>query len=179
MPRKANAQRYAQAVFEIALEKNEPDRWQSDLETIAVAVKDGALMAALESPKIKLEQKAGLISGLGVGHLAVNLVLMLITRSSVGIIGQVAADYRRLLNAHRGIETAEVVTAVPLEKSDEERLAKRLSEVVGAEVELQSTVQPEILGGIVARIGGKLLDGSTRSKLIALKRELVGTERKF
>ena len=79
---------------------------------------------------------------------------------------------------YRGIETAEVTTAVPLDDKDKKKLAEKLGALVGAKVELKTQVDPEILGGIVARVGGKLLDGSTRSKLAALKKELVGGERK-
>ncbi|HJX12807.1 MAG TPA: ATP synthase F1 subunit delta [Dehalococcoidales bacterium] len=180
MPRKAYARRYAQAVFEIALEKKELERWQSDLEKVVGATGDAVFKAALESPKIKIADKQRLLSErLGdISPLALNLVLMLISRGFVGALGKVAGEYRRLLDAYRGIQTAEVVTAVPLDDKDKEKLAERLSALVGSQVILKTEVSPEILGGIVARVGGKLLDGSTRSKLAALKRELVGVERK-
>ena len=82
------------------------------------------------------------------------------------------------LDEYHGIQTAEVVTAVPLDNKDKEKLSDTLGTMIGKKVVLKSGVDPEILGGIVARVGGKLLDGSTRSKLMALKKELVGGERK-
>jgi F-type H+-transporting ATPase subunit delta len=94
------------------------------------------------------------------------------------MVGDIAAEYQRLLDSSRGIEQAEVTTAVPLDENDMTKLTERLGAVVGKEVVVKAEVDPEILGGIIARIGGKLLDGSTRSKLAALKRELVGTGRK-
>ncbi|MGD9143877.1 MAG: ATP synthase F1 subunit delta, partial [Dehalococcoidia bacterium] len=81
---------------------------------------------------------------------------------------------QRLLDTYRGIEPAKVITAVPLDEKDKQKLTERLSAVVGKQVVLKAEVDPEILGGIIARVGGKLLDGSTRSKLAALKRELTG-----
>jgi F-type H+-transporting ATPase subunit delta len=179
MPRKFNARRYAQAVFEIALERQELDRWQSDLQKIVDAIGDETFLAVLESPKIKIEDKSRLLTGcLGdISPLALNLVMMLITRGGVSMMDEISEEYRRRLDEYHGIQTAEVITAVPLDNKDKEKLAENLGAMIGKKVVLKSGVDPEILGGIVARVGGKLLDGSTRSKLIALKKELVGGER--
>ncbi len=180
MPRKAYGRRYAQAVFEIALEKKELERWQTDLQKVVEAIGDETFLAAMESPKIKIDKKTELLKKrLGdINPLALNLVLMLINRGGVGMIGEIAGEYQRLLDAYRGVQTADVITAVSLDDKDKEKLAENIGALLGTKVVLKSEVDPEILGGIVARVGGKLLDGSTRSKLAALKRELVGAERK-
>jgi F-type H+-transporting ATPase subunit delta len=176
MPRKAHARRFAQAVFEIALEKNALDRWQADLEKAADAMADGTFLAAMDSPKIKFDDKARLLTErLGdIGPLARNLVFLLVARSGAGMIGEITTEYRRMVDAYHGIETAEVTTAVPLDEEDKRRLAENLSDLVGGRVVLKTEVAPEILGGIVARVGGRLLDGSTRSRLAALKKDLEG-----
>lgn len=176
MPKKFNARRYAQAVLEIALENNELERWRDDLANVAEALSDGTFLAVLESPKIKFEDKSRLLKqGLGgISPLALNLVMMLVARGHVNMMPEVAAEYRHLLDDYRGIESAAVVTAIPLNKAEEEHLAQELGGMTGKKVQVKSSVDPLILGGIVARVGGKLLDGSTRSKLLALKKELVG-----
>ena len=176
MAKKAYARRYAQAVFEIALEKKGLERWQTDLQKIVGAVSDSTFMAALESPRIKIEDKSRFLKErlTDIDPLALNLVLLLIARSGIGMIGEIAGEYKRLLDIYRGVESAEVTTAVPLDDKDKKKLAVKLGALVGAEVELETQVDPAILGGIVARVGGRLLDGSTRSKLAALKKELVG-----
>ena len=89
------------------------------------------------------------------------------------MIGDIVDEYQRLLDSHRGIERAEVTAAVPLDDEDRQRLAEQLSAVTGKKVTVKAEVDPGLVGGFTARIGGKLLDGSTRSKLIALKRELA------
>ncbi len=180
MPKKASARRYAQAVFEIALERKELEQWQSDLKKLVDTVSDDTFLAALESPKIKFEDKARLLSErlTDINPLALNLVYILITRAGVGMIVNIAEEYQRLLDGYHGIEPAEVITAVPLDDKDIQKLTENLGALVGKKVVLKSEVDPDILGGIIARVGGKLLDGSTRSKLVALRRELVGTERK-
>ncbi|GAI06225.1 unnamed protein product, partial [marine sediment metagenome] len=82
-------------------------------------------------------------------------------------------EYQRLLDSYRGIELAEVITAVPLDDEDKLRLGERLGAVVGKKVVVKPEVDSSLIGGFIARIGGKLLDGSTRGKLEALKREMV------
>ncbi|MBN1692898.1 MAG: ATP synthase F1 subunit delta [Dehalococcoidales bacterium] len=178
MAKKANPRRYAQAIFEIALEKKKLDLWQSDLQKVVDAVGEGDLLAALESPKIKFEDKSKLLKKRlkKIKPLAMNLLLLLITKSDIGIIGKIAQEYELLLNDYRGIKPADVITALPLDKKDEKELAKKLGKMVEAKVELKPRVEPEILGGMVVRVGGKLLDGSTRSKLIALKKDLATGE---
>ena len=179
MARRGYARRYSQAVFEIALETKELDRWQSDLKKVVSVVGDAAFMALLESPRFHFEDKARLLSERlrGINPMALNLVLLLVTRGRLSIIGDIADGYQRLLDSYRGIESAEVTTAVPLDDKDKLRLAEHLGAIVGKKVKLKCEVDPSLIGGIVARIGDKLLDGSTRSKLMALKRELVSTGR--
>lgn len=180
MARKAYARRYAQAVFELAREQKELERWQSDLQKLAGAVGEAGFLAVLESPKLKLEDKNRLLSErlAGVNPLALNLVRLLITRASVGMVRQIAEEYQRLLDSYHGIEPAEVITAIPLDEKEMQRLTESLGNLVGRKVVVKSRVDPGVIGGMVARVGGKLLDGSTRSKLLALRRELVGAERK-
>ncbi len=174
MTKKANERRYAQAVFEIALEKNELERWQTDLQKVVDVISEGDLFAALESPKIKLEDKSRFLKErLGkINPLVINLALLLISRSAIGIISEVAQEYKRLLNIHRGIKTADIITAVPIDEVEKNKLATKLGEMMDAKIEISAQVDPAILGGMVVRVDGKLLDGSTSGKLLALKKVL-------
>ncbi|MBA7683867.1 ATP synthase subunit delta [subsurface metagenome] len=175
MARKVNTQRYAQAVFEIALETKELDSWQSDLQRIASLAEDDAIVAFLESPKIPFDDKSKLLSEQlnGVNSLALNLVYLLAARGRLRSIDDIADNYQQLLDNYRGIEVAEVVTATALDEKDKRRLAEHLSVIVGKKVTLKTEVEPGLIGGVIAKIGGKLLNGSTRSKLDALRKELV------
>ena len=176
MARRAYARRYAQAVLEIALETKELDRWQSDLTEIVNVVGDAAFMKAMESPRFSFEAKAQLLSEQleEINPLALNLVKLLVARGRVNIIGDIADEYQRLLNGYRGIEQAEGITAISLDGEIKQKLAEHLGSIVGKKVVLESKVDPGLIGGVIARIGGKLLDGSTRNNLLALKRELIG-----
>jgi len=172
--RKLYARRYAQAAFEIALAADELPRWQADLGRIARLVEDKRLAALLENPKLGFDAKARLLSEVigEVSPLVLNLVYLLITRGRLGIVGDITAEFQRLLDSHQGTEQAKVITAVPLDEEDRQKISQRLSAITGKKVVLEAEVDPGLVGGFTARIGGKLLDGSTRSRLAALKREL-------
>lgn len=179
MARRAYARRYAQAMFKIALERDELDRWQSDLKKIVSLSGDAAFAALLESPQFRFEDKAKLIQErLGaVNPLALNLVYLLVSRGRLGMAGEIAEEYHRLLDSHRGIEHAEAITAIPLEEEDRLGLEQRLGNIIGKKIVLEISVDSNLVGGLIVRVGGKLLDGSTRSKLLALKKELAGVEK--
>ena len=176
MARRAYAKRYSQAIFEIALETGELDKWQSDLSKIAGIVGEAAVQVFLESPKVHFDNKARLLSEQleGISPLALNLVLLLISKGRLNMLGDIFDEYQRLLNSYRGIESAEVITAIPLNERDELKLAEHLSAIVGKKVVLKPKVDSTLIGGFIARVGSRLLDGSTHGKLMALKKELVG-----
>jgi len=180
MARRASAKRYAQALFEIALETKELDRWQSDLEKIAGITGEAELVAFLESPKFNFDDKAGVLSERfkGMNPLVLNLVLLLASKGGLGSVGEITEDYQRLLDRYRGVESAEVITAIPLSGEDKRKLAKDIGAIFGKKVILKSEVDPGLIGGVVVRVGGKLLDGSTQGKLLALKKELASMERR-
>lgn len=172
---RAAAKRHAQAAFQIALERNELELWRGDLERLSEAVKDPLLFAFLESPKIHFGEKARVLrQGLeGLNPLVMNLALLLVSRGRLGLVADVVLEYGRLVDEHRGIAHAEVATAVPLEPDEKDKLVHRLGDLVGREIVLTARVDPTIIGGLVARVGDKLLDGSTRSRLLALRESLM------
>ncbi|MDD4858940.1 MAG: ATP synthase F1 subunit delta [Dehalococcoidales bacterium] len=176
MARKTHARRYAQAVFELALAAKQVDRWQDDLAKVMSVVGDAAFGAYLASPKVRFADKDKKLSEWlnTVSPLALNLVRLLIVRGKLGIIGSVVSEYGHLTDRYNGIERAEVMTAVPLEDKERQSVTKRLEELLGKKIVVSTRVEPALVGGMVARIDGKLLDGSTRSRLAALKRDVAG-----
>ena len=179
MARRAVARRYAQAVFEIALESNELDRWQADLEKILQAIGEPEVKGFLESSRVPLEAKQKLLAGAlkGCHPLALNFVYLLISRELLGMMGAIIGEYRRLLDSHRGIQAVEVTTVVPLNEGEKEKLARQLSSLVGKKVVLENNVDRAVVGGFKARIGDRLLDSSIAGRLEALRRELAGMKR--
>ncbi len=175
MPRIGSGKRYAQAAFELALEKNELEKWQEALEKILEISTDEEFMALLESPRLPFETKKELLfQRLGEIHpLAMNLTLLLVHKGALRLIRDIYRQYLSLLDAHRGVERAKVIAAVPL--SDEERnsIAIGLGKLMERKVVVDHRVDPSIIGGFVARVGDLLIDGSIRQRLESLKKSLV------
>lgn len=174
MARKVLAIRYAKAAFGLAEEQNQLDGWHQDLKTIAGLSEDGQVLAFLESPRVHFDDKVRLLKErLGdLNPLVLNLVYLLIAKGRADIVADITREYERLLDSHRGVEQALVTTAARLSVQDEARLKQRLAEIVGKKIVLKTAVDPSLISGMMARVGDKLIDGSTRSKLGALKREL-------
>jgi len=179
MPRIASGKRYAQAAFELAREKSELESWQVSLRKIAELSIDENLMGLLENPKLPFQIKRELLeTRLGdINTLALNLACLLVGKGILGIAGDVSREYDRLLDAHRGIEHAEVVTALSLDEKDKERISSQLGDMVNRKVIIDTVVDSSVIGGFKAKIGDMLIDASVRSKLEILRKSLVGAGR--
>jgi F-type H+-transporting ATPase subunit delta len=175
----AYARRYSQAIFRMALEQKDLNRWQSDLRKVAGLLRDTALTSLLSDQHINGEEKSlNLKQRLGdVNPLAIKLVLLLAAKGKLAVIDDIAEEYQALVDNYRGIEgteIAEITTAIPLDNDYQLKIARRITDIVGKPVQLKPKVDPAIIGGIIIRVGDKLIDGSVRSKLAALKKDLGG-----
>lgn len=173
------ARRYSQAIFRMALQEKDLNRWQTDLRKVATLLKDSALATLIANPKITGEEKSKtLAQRLGeINPLVIKLVLLLAAKGKVAAIDDIAEEYQALVDNFRGIEgteIAEITTAIPLDDADKLKIAQRITEIVGKPVQLRPKVDPAIIGGIIIRVGDKLIDGSLRSKLAALRKDLGG-----
>ncbi len=177
MPRRdsASARRHAQAAFELARETNQVDQWVKDLQGIAAIFQDPGLKALLESPRIPLQGKLGVLKEnlAGVNPLALNLALLLVSKGRIALAPAIASEFERLVDIQGGYERAEVVSAIPLDPSQQERITQYLSRVTGKRIRLTARVDSSIGGGLIARIGDRILDGSVRAKLQEMKKSLM------
>jgi F-type H+-transporting ATPase subunit delta len=176
MANKVSPKSYARAIFEIALERNELDKWQYDLDTMVELAKDAVLLTLLQSPKLKFEDKAKMVNDRlpELGTLTRNLAYLLVVKRKMNLIGGIANQYQKMVDNYHGIEHAEITTAIPLEDADKIKMEKVLSKTLGKKLIIETKVDPAIIGGLVVRVNGKLLEGSTRNKLLSLKKELGG-----
>lgn len=175
MPRLAAARRYAQAAFQIASEQGKLDAWGGDLRLAAQVLGEPQLRALLEAPQVPRAAKhAAVRQALArLDHLVINLALLLVDHGRVGLMGGIAQEFQVLVQRARGVVTAEVITAIPLADKEEEGVAAKLAGLTGKRVQLRTAVNPAILGGLVVRIGDKLIDGSLASRLTALRQQLA------
>jgi F-type H+-transporting ATPase subunit delta len=174
MPPKISGKRYAQAVFELAQEGGHLDLWAGDLEAVDQAVGNEDFRAFLNHAGVAAEAKFKAIGEVlpGVHPLIRNLVDLLVANGLVDLVRDVRETYGILLDEHRGRQRVEVISAVPLEPQELEHITQFVSNLAGKEVVLSTQVDEAILGGVVIQIGDQLLDGSTRSRLDALRSRL-------
>jgi F-type H+-transporting ATPase subunit delta len=175
MPRISSGKRYAQAAFELAIERNEFESWQEGLKKMAEMSGIEELMALLQSPRLPFDGKKELLhKQLGeINPLVFNLALLLVNKGSFKQSGDIFRQYNDLLDTHRGIERAKVTAAVPLSDEDKNTISRRLGKVVDRKVAIDAQVDVSIIGGFIARIGDMLIDGSIRQRLESLKKSLV------
>jgi F-type H+-transporting ATPase subunit delta len=169
------AKRHAQAAFQIALERDQLEIWRGDLERLSVLVEDPLIFAFLESPRINAEEKTRILrQGLeGVNPLVLNLALLMVARGRLGLVDDMVLEYGWLVDEHQGIAHAEVATAVPIEREEKDKLVRHLGNLVGLNIALTERVDHSIIGGLIARVGDKIIDGSTRSRFLALRESLL------
>lgn len=176
MPAGASARRYAQAVFEMAVENDNLEQWLDDLTLLADSITNREFLQTLSAPRISLAQKELVIRealGESVEPLALNLMCLLASRGTVSVLPGIADSFQDMLDAHQGIERAEVVSAIALSDEQRDQVTRMLAEMSGNDVRLTTRVDPEILGGLVIRIGDQVMDGSARSRLQNMRRELA------
>ena len=172
----AAAKRYAEAAYLIAREDGKEDAWSEGLGALADLFGDPLAQAFLENSRVSPVEKAQLVERAlaGVDPLVLNLARLLMRRGKSAIGPQVREAFQELLDEAKGVSHATVTSAVPLSADDVNAVTLRLRDITGGSVVVDARVDEAILGGLVVRIGDRLIDGSTKSKLVALKRQLAG-----
>ena len=173
----AIAKRYAQAAYDVAQSRGTAEQWLADLQRVVAAIADPAVVRWLDSSKITAARKEEVLTSVLASPypLFVNLLRVLMSKGRITLLPEVAQQFERLVNRARNVAVAEVTTAIPLDAAEEARIAQQLSAMTGQEVRIQTRVDPSIQGGLIARIGDRVIDGSVRTRLALLRRELVGS----
>lgn len=168
------AKRYTEAVFSIAREKGSFDAWQRDLDALGMLMSDANASAAMSSPNVTREQKRSVLEQVlkGSQSEALNLAMILLDRNRLGIAPDMAGLFREMALAELGIVVADVTTAAPIDKEAETAIKSQLSRIIGKQIEIRTHVDESIIGGVVARVGDQLIDGSVSNQLRRLRNRL-------
>ncbi len=168
------AKRYTEAVFSIAREKGSFDAWQRDLDALGVLMSDTDAKAAMTSPNVSREQKRAVLAQVLKGGQpeALNLATILLDRNRLAIAPDMSELFREQALAELGIVVADVTTAAPIDKAAETAIKAQLSKIVGKQVDIRTHVDESIIGGVVARVGDQLIDGSVSNQLRRLRTRL-------
>ncbi|MDO8473921.1 MAG: ATP synthase F1 subunit delta [Dehalococcoidia bacterium] len=171
----AAARRYAQAVFDIAVERGELDKWRRELAAIAAAFADAGVHGVLESPRVPFAKKQELLNKAlpGLSQLGLNLAYLLTKAGRIGIARDLGTSYGVLVDEHLGVVLAQVISAMPLDDAAKWQVSEWIGQLSGKKVVLEAKADAEILGGLVVRMGDKVIDASVRTRLERLKRNLL------
>ncbi len=170
------ARRYAEAAFEIGRRDGTVETWRRELDLAAAVLTDPAVATGLNNPAVPTERRAKALAdaiGGSISRPVLNLISMMLRRGRIEDLPRVAAEFRRLDDANNGVTAAHATSAAPLEPSEVSALTARLEQMTGGRVELDVTVDPSLLGGLVVRVGDRLIDGSVRGRLERLRNQLV------
>jgi len=175
------ARRYARALFDVVLaQQGDLDRAGQELEGFAALVSaHPALEAVVANPAVPAAKKRAVVDAIvaqagDVSAPVARTLALLADRDRLALVPQIArASAERLLD-HRQIVRADVTTAVPLDEAKTAAMADALGRATGRKVLIDARVDPSILGGVVARVGSVVYDGSVARQLDRMKEQLVG-----
>lgn len=168
------AGRYAAALFDLAEEAGVLERAERDMEALGEAIEASAdLRRLIHSPLYNRDEQARAMAAVAekmeLSELVRNTVGLLARKRRLFMLDDVIVIFARLMAEHRGEVTADVTAARKMSDTQREALAKTLKEAIGREVRLKVTVDEGIIGGLVVRVGSKMIDTSIRSRLAALQ----------
>ena len=178
MSTRASAARYAKALFDVAIAESTPEQAEKELVAFAdlVAAHDD-LRQALASPAIPAARKRAVVAQLldrqqPSGPVR-KLLLLLAERDRLELLPDLVSVYHERVMEHLKVVQAEVTTATPLEPEQAAQLQQRLGTTIGRTVTLTTRVDPSLIGGMVARIGSTVYDGSVATQLTTLRQRLT------
>lgn len=167
--------RYAQAVFQLALEMGTVEAWLQDLQDMAHLVRSPEVVALLQAPGARPEERLRAIRQAlpEAGGLAHNLLALLARLQALALLPRILQEFQGLVDAYQGVQAVEAFSAIPLGPGEEERLREHLEEVLGKRVRFTVRVDPNLLGGLIIKVGDHWMDGSLRGRLQALHEALA------
>ena len=171
------AERYASALFDLAREEAAIERIESELQGVAAMI-DGSedLRRLVESPVFSAEEQERAIGAVadhaGIRGLVGNFVRLVAQNRRLFALPGIIRAFRDMAARHRGEVTAEVTSAHPLRGDQVADLKAALKDKLGKDVTLQTRVNPAILGGLIVKVGSRMIDTSLRTRLMTVKTQL-------
>jgi F-type H+-transporting ATPase subunit delta len=172
----AIARRYAMAVFDLARRNSTIERTLEDVKAIAQLFSNRRLAYLLREPKIPTQRKEKAIRQALADKVlptSLNLALLIVQRQLVDYMPAIAKELEQLVLDYNNQAIAQVTTAAPMDEQQRALVQKALERMVGKSIIMQTRVDPSILGGVIARVGDEVIDGSVRYRLSALQRRLL------
>jgi F-type H+-transporting ATPase subunit delta len=178
MTKRASARPYAKALFEVAVGTGRVEPTADELAAVARLFADHpdlgrVLTHPAVTPKAKREVTDQVATRLGLSAPVHKLLLLMAERDRLGLLAELQQDYRQRLMKHLEVVEAHVTTAVPLPADRAAAIASSLGAATGKRVTVQTGVDPAIMGGVVAKMGSTVIDGSVVRQLERLRKALI------
>ncbi len=172
------AQVYARSLFAVALEQGKLDLLREQLGQLADALRENRdLEVFFFSPYFSTAEKQAALGKLldGADEVLLNFLGLLIENHRMPVIFHVRRQYERLWDEENLTLPVEITSAIELDSATTESLGRTIGERTGRKVQLAARVDPDILGGIILRVGNSILDASIRNRLEQLRRQVAST----
>jgi F-type H+-transporting ATPase subunit delta len=171
------ARRYAEAMVDVAISRNEVEPIDNELRVFAGSMKASReLYDVFASPIVsqtdKLSLLNALIARLNIGQMTANLLRTMLKHYRLHHVAEVYEQFRRKMNERKGLIVAEVATATQVGAAEQARLGRTLEQMTGKQVEFKFHTDASLIGGVVTQIGSVVYDGSVRTQLQAIKERL-------
>jgi F-type H+-transporting ATPase subunit delta len=178
MSTRTSAARYARALFDVAQKEADLNLVRNDLVALVSAVSDnpelGRVLASRAVPDAARRNVIVAVGEkIGVATPVLKLLGLLADRRRLELLPEIAAVYAERLLEHQNVVQAHVTTAVPLSAEASQRIEAGLKQATGKQITMRVAVDPDLLGGVVARVGSTVYDGSVRTQLKKLRDQLV------
>jgi F-type H+-transporting ATPase subunit delta len=172
------ARRYARAVMELGQASGNLDKVASDLRSLAKAMKDSdELQTVLTNPAIRRGDRRkvldGLLQRIGAQPHTKNLVYLLLDSERLSSVQGISREVDTMIQAKSGRVSAEITSATPLDASQVQQITIALEKLSGKKVDVVKKEDPALLGGVVAKVGDVVYDGSLRTQLHGIREELT------
>ncbi len=167
--------RYAQALYELADEQKATEQVAADLSTFSALIAESPdLQRFIKSPAFSAEDQVkalvALLARVGISGIAANFLKLVAAKRRLFAVADMIADYNKLHDFAKGLSRAQVIVAEPLKDEHVTALKTALAELTGGKsVEIGVKVDPSILGGLIVRLGSRMVDGSLKTKLNSIR----------
>lgn len=173
----AIARRYAEALADVATERNQVKKIDDDVRVFAEMISSSReLHDIFASPIVsktdKLRVLEALITRMRPDQMTANLLRTMLSHDRLHYLAEVYEQFRRAMNEREGLIVAEVTTAVEVARKEQDNLGRTLEQMTGKRVEFKFKTDPSLIGGVVTRIGSVVYDGSVRTQLQEIKQQL-------
>jgi F-type H+-transporting ATPase subunit delta len=171
------ARTYARALFDIAKEHGKLDEIREELDSFVTTISEvPELQALIRNPELDPRAKAEALAAVlqGADEILRNFARLVAEKGRAPMLEEIAREYDALVAAEEHILNVELTTAFELSDGEANAIVKQIEKASGQRVEAERTVDPELIGGVVLKVGSLEVDSSVRGRLERLRRELAG-----